>query len=118
MYIAGLIIPVPQDKMEAYRKWAENGAAIFKRYGCLEIVESWEDYVPDGKQTDFRRAVAAKEGEKIVFAWQIWPDKESPDDAENRMHADGVLDVPDEIPFDAQRLVLGCFTPICTMGRT
>ncbi len=25
--------------MEAYKKWAENGAAIFKKYGCLEIVE-------------------------------------------------------------------------------
>ena len=62
MYIAGFVIPVPEDKMEAYRKWAENGAALFKEYGCLEIVESWEDYVPDGKLTDFRRAVDAKPG--------------------------------------------------------
>jgi uncharacterized protein YbaA (DUF1428 family) len=118
MYIAGLVIPVSEDKMEAYRKWAANSAAIFKKYGCLEIVESWEDFVPDGKHTDFRRAVAAKPGEKIVFAWQIWPDKETLDDAENRMHADGVLDEFDEIPFDAQRLIMGCFTPISTMGRT
>ena len=117
MYIAGLVIPVPQEKMEAYRKWAEHGAAIFKQYGCLEIVESWEDFVPDGKHTDFRRAVAAKEGEKIVFAWQIWPDKESLDAAENRMHEDGVLDTAGEPPFDARRLILGCFTPICAMGR-
>ena len=46
---------------------------IFKKYGCLEIVEAWEDNVPVGRQTDFRRAVAAKEGERIVFTWQIWP---------------------------------------------
>jgi uncharacterized protein YbaA (DUF1428 family) len=59
--------------MEAYRRWAENGARLFKEYSCLEIVECWEDFVPDGKQTDFRRAVAAKPGEKIVFVWQIWP---------------------------------------------
>jgi Protein of unknown function (DUF1428)/N-acetyltransferase len=52
---------------EAYRKWAENGAAIFREYGCIEIVESWEDNVPSGKYTDFRRAVDAKDGEKIVF---------------------------------------------------
>jgi len=75
MYIAGLVIPVPDGKMEAYRKWAENGAQIFKAYGCLEIVECWEDNVPEGKQTDFRRAVAAREGEKIVFTWQ-WDDDE------------------------------------------
>ena len=59
MYVCGLVIPVPEGKMEAYRRWAENGAQLFKEYGCLEIVECWEDFVPDGKQTDFRRAVAA-----------------------------------------------------------
>jgi uncharacterized protein YbaA (DUF1428 family) len=117
MYVAGLVIPVPEDKMEAYRRWAENGAKIFKDHGCLEIVESWEDYVPDGKQTDFRRAVAAKEGEKIVFTWQIWPDKASFYAAEAKMHEDGCLDTPDEPPFDAGRLILGCFEPIFSMGR-
>ena len=54
MYAAGFVIPVPEEKMEACRKWAEDGAAIFREYGCLEIVECWEDNVPDGKYTDFR----------------------------------------------------------------
>ena len=117
MYVAGFVIPVPEEKMEAYRKWAENGAAIFKAYGCIEIVESWEDSVPSGKQTDFRRAVDAKEGEKIVFTWQVWPDKATLDSAEEKMHADGVLEVTGEIPFDARRLILGCFKPLYTMGR-
>ena len=74
--------------MEAYGKWAENGAAIFKEYGCIEIVESWEDNVPTGKYTDFRRAVAAKEGEKIVFTWQVWPAKVTLDSAEAKMQED------------------------------
>ena len=117
MYIAGFVIPVPAEKMEAYRKWAQNGAAIFREYGCVEIVESWEDNVPDGKHTDFRRAVDAKPGEKIVFTWQIWPDKATLEAAEARMHAEGRLEVSGEIPFDAKRLILGCFTPIHTMGR-
>ena len=117
MYIAGFVIPVPADKMEAYRRWAENGAAIFRKYGCMEIVESWEDNVPIGKQTDFRRAVAAEEGEKIVFTWQVWPDKATLEAAEARMHEDGALEVSGEIPFDPKRLILGCFTPVYTMGR-
>jgi len=117
MYICGLVIPVPEERRDAYRGWAERGAAIFKRYGCLEVVESWEDFVPDGKQTDFRRAVAAKPGEKIVFTWQIWPDKETLEAAETRMHEDGALEAEGEIPFDAKRVILGCFTPISLMGR-
>jgi len=117
MYIAGFVIPVSEQKMEAYREWAENGAAIFKEYGCLEIVESWEDNVPDGKQTDFRRAVNAKAGEKIVFTWQVWPDKASLDTAEAKMHDDGRFEVFGEIPFDPKRLIYGCFAPILIMGR-
>ncbi len=117
MYVAGLVIPVPEEKMDAYRVWAENGARIFKDYGCLEIVESWEDNVPQGKQTDFRRAVAAKAGEKIVFTWQIWPNKESFQAAEAKMHRDERMDTAGEPPFDASRLILGCFEPIFSMGR-
>ena len=117
MYICGLVIPVPEGNQQAYRDWAANSAAIFQSYGCIEIVEAWEDFVPEGKNTDFRKAVAARPGEKIVFVWQIWPSKEALDAAEERMHADGVLDSAGEPPFDASRMILGCFAPISVTGR-
>ena len=117
MYIAVLVIPVPEKNMDAYREWAEKGAAIFKKYGCMEIIDCWEDFVPAGKQTDFHRAVAAKDGEKIVCSWQIWPDRESFYSSEARMHEDNALEVSGEIPFDPSRLIYGCFKPIYTMGR-
>ena len=44
MYIAVLVIPVPEENMDAYREWAKNSADIFKRYGCLEVVDEWEDF--------------------------------------------------------------------------
>ena len=117
MYVAGLVIPVPADKMEAYRQWAERSAEFFKEYGCLEIVESWEDNVPTGKLTDFRRAVDAKDGEKIVFCWQVWPSRAALDAAEAKMHRDPGMAISGEIPFDPRRLILGGFAPIYTMGR-
>jgi uncharacterized protein YbaA (DUF1428 family) len=116
MYVCGLVIPVPEDRIDDYRRWAENGAAVFRRHGCLEIVESWEDFVPDGRQTDFRRAVAAKPGEKIVFTWQIWPSKEALAAAEDRMHAEDALEGGPP-PFDASRMILGCFSPLAVTGR-
>ena len=117
MYVCGLVIPVPAEKQEAYRQWAESSAAFFRDYGCLEIVESWEDKVPNGKQTDFRRAVAAKDGEKIVFIWQIWPSREALDAAEEKMHRDPRMEIKGEIPFDPSRLILGGFRPLHVMGR-
>ena len=117
MYVCGLVIPVPDGQMEAYRRWAENSAAFFRDYGCLEIVECWEDFIPDGKQTDFRKAVAAREGEKIVFTWQVWTDKATFEAAEERMHRDPRMDSAGDPPFDASRLILGCFQPIVQAGR-
>ncbi len=117
MYIAGFVIPVPEGKREAYRKWAENSAALLREYGCIEIVDSWEDNVPDGKLTDFRRAVDARPCERIVFSWQIWPDRASVYAAEDHMRTDPRFETDGEIPFDPQRLILGGFRPIQTMGR-
>src|ERR1700761_4376441 len=117
MYVAGFVIPVPERNMEAYRRWAEASAALFSEYGCIEIVECWEDNVPSGDHTDFRLAVAAKDGEKIVFAWQIWPDKATLEAAETKMRDDPRFEISGDIPFDPKRLILGCFRPIHVMGR-
>ena len=89
MYVCGLVIPVPEDKIDAYTAWAESGARFFKEYGCLEIVESWEDFVPDGKQyrTSASAEIAAKPGEKIVFTLR-GRTSASFEAAEERMHQD------------------------------
>ncbi|MGI9170681.1 MAG: DUF1428 family protein, partial [Caulobacteraceae bacterium] len=60
---------------------------------------------------------AAKKGEKILFSRQIWLDKESFYAAEMKMHKDERMDTAGEPPFDAKRLIVGCFQPIFPMGR-
>ncbi|WP_299085247.1 DUF1428 domain-containing protein [uncultured Ruegeria sp.] len=112
MYIVGFVIPVPEEKLEAYRDWSKRSVELLTEYGCLEVVESWEDDVPDGTHTDFRRAVGAKPGEKIVFSWQKWPDKSSVDAVEKAMSEDPRFNPQEEIPFDQKRLIVGCFRPI------
>ncbi|WP_264210199.1 DUF1428 domain-containing protein [Leisingera thetidis] len=117
MYIAGFVIPVPEENLDAYTAWAKSSARLLRDLGCLEIAECWEDNVPDGRQTDFRRAVAARPGEKIVFTWQIWASRADMDAAEARLAAEKRFDIPADLPFDHRRLILGAFTPLFTMGR-
>ena len=120
MYIAVLIIPVPADKLSAYKTWAANSAAIFKRYGCLDVIDGWDDLVSRGKKTDMYMAVAAQPDEKIVVSIQLWPDRETFFASEEKMHQDNALDVEGEIPFDPSRLIHGCFSQLAdvqALGR-
>ncbi|HEY9554479.1 DUF1428 domain-containing protein [Allosphingosinicella sp.] len=117
-YIDGFVIPVAPGKKEAYRKMTAEVAPFFMEYGALEIVECFEDDVPDGKATDFRRAVDAEEGEKIVFSWIVWPSREVRDDGQKRMMEDPRMKPPAEMPFDGKRMIFGGFTPIFQSGSS
>ena len=108
-YIDGFVIPVPTDKKAAYREMATKAAALFKEYGVIRIVETWGDDVPDGKVTDFRRAVQAAPGESIVFSWVEWPSKEARDAGNEKMKSDPRMKMTDDIPFDAKRMIYGGF---------
>ena len=118
MYIQGFLVPVPETKKEEYRKVAEKFAEIMQDFGLNEVVEAWEDDVPDGKLTDFRRAVNLEQGEKVVFSWVIWPDKATADAAHEKMMADPRMkEFGEEMPFDGKRMVYGGFQPLVTFGR-
>ena len=49
------------------------------------VVEAWADDVPEGKVTDFRRAVKAEPDETIVFAFMEWPSRQVCDAASEKM---------------------------------
>ncbi len=68
-YTQGFLIPVPKTHKQAYRDLAAKSAPIFQEYGAIRIVENWSDTVPNGKVTDFKRAVKATEDEAVVFSW-------------------------------------------------
>ncbi len=115
-YVQGFLIPVPEAKREAYRKMAEEAWDMFKGYGALRVVEAWDDDVPEGKVTDFRRAVKAKPDEKVVFSFMEWPSREVCDAAQQKMMNDDSMKMPDDMPFDGKRMVFGGFTPVVTLA--
>lgn len=118
MYIQGFVLPIPADKQDAYREVAEKFWPIAHDYGATEHVEAWEADVPDGEQTDFRRAVAIEGDEKVVFSWVIWPDKATADASHEKMMDDPRMkQFGDEMPFDGKRIVFGGFEPLVVRGR-
>ena len=110
-YVDGFVIPVPDGNKEAYRKMAAWAAPIFKEHGAIRLVECWGDDVPDGKLTDFRRAVAAEEGETVVFSWIVWPSREARDAGNAAFMADPRLkETGTDMPFDGKRMIFGGFS--------
>lgn len=111
-YVDGTLAPVPADRREAYKASAAKTAEVFKEYGAVRIVEAWADDVQDGKVTDFKGAVQAKDGEKVVYSWIEWPSKQVRDEAWPKIMADPRMHDETAELGDNRRRVYGGFSPI------
>ena len=116
-YIEGFIVPVPEAKKEEYRKSAAKGAPVFQEFGVRRHIEAWDSDVPEGKVTDFRKAVDAKPDEKVVFSWFEYPDKATRDAANEKFRSDPRMEeMMKDMPFDAQRMIMGGFSALVEEG--
>jgi uncharacterized protein YbaA (DUF1428 family) len=116
-YFDGFVAAVPSKNKDAYRKHVQESAALFKEFGATRMVETWADDVPDGKVTDFKRAVQAKPDETVVFSWVEYPDRATRDSAMKKMMSDQRMkDFGSRMPFDGHRMIFGGFAPLVTEG--
>lgn len=112
-YVDGFLVAVPSGNKEAFRDQAAKAAPVFLEHGATRVVECWGDDVPEGKTTDFRRAVKAEAGEVVVFSWIEWPSKPARDAgmakvmSDPRMKPESMGDV-----FDGKRMIFGGFAPM------
>jgi uncharacterized protein YbaA (DUF1428 family) len=116
-YVDGFVIAVPTAGKQAFVDLARKTDAMFIEYGALRVLECWGDDVPEGKLTDFRRAVQARPDETVVFSWIEWPDKETRDAGMAKVMADPGLSPENCAPiFDGKRMIFGGFTPVVDLA--
>lgn len=116
-YFEGFIVPVPESAKAAYLDHSNGFAPMLSDLGVARAVENWENDVPDGKVTDFRKAVDAKADEKIVFSWFEYPDRAARDAANAKMMSDErMAELGGDAPFDGSRMVMGGFDAIVEEG--
>ena len=108
---------MPEANRDAFRKHADQVAALLGDVGVRRQVEAWGDDVPEGKVTDFRKAVDATADEKAVFAWFEYPDRQARDAANEKMMSDErMAELGTDVPFDGKRMILGGFEAIVEEG--
>ncbi|CAN5475938.1 DUF1428 domain-containing protein [soil metagenome] len=112
-YVDGFVVPVPRDKLDAYKEMASKAGAIWKEFGALAFTECVADDVPYGKLTSFPRAVQVEENETVVFSWIVYESREHRDAVNAKVMADPRLkEGMDNPPFDPKRMIYGGFKPI------
>jgi uncharacterized protein YbaA (DUF1428 family) len=116
-YFEGFIVPVPEANKEAFRSHANQLAPLLRECGVRRQAEAWDSDVPEGKLTDFRKAVDARADEKVVFAWFEYPDRATRDSANEKMMSEPRMSqVGNEAPFDGKRMIFGGFEAIVEEG--
>lgn len=110
-YVDAFIAAVPLENKQAYLQHAKQALKLIKEFGATRVVETWGDDIPEGKVTDFQRAVKAEENESIVMSWIEWPSKAIRDEGMKNMMEDPRMHAM-EMPFDGKRLIYGGFEPM------
>ena len=111
-YVEGSVIAVPNSAREAYAAYTNAMSEMFIQSGAVRSVDAWGDMVPDGKHTDFKKAVAAKPDETVVFGWIEWPSKDVRDAAWQKLMADPRMQAETAPGIDESRRIFGGFVPI------
>ncbi|TVM19290.1 DUF1428 domain-containing protein [Oceanidesulfovibrio indonesiensis] len=114
-YVDGFVLPLPKDKVEAYRKIASHAGSIWKEHGALEYVETVLDDPECMDMIPFPRLANAGADETVVFAWIVYESREQRDAVNAK-----VMDDPrmkemmqqDDDSFDYTRMAYGGFTTI------
>jgi len=111
-YVDGFVVPVPKDKIDAYRRIARKAGNIWKEHGALEYVECVADDVQPGKVTSFPQAVKLKPDETVVFSWIVYKSRSHRDSVNAKVMKDPRLESmmdPKAMPFDSKRMFWGGF---------
>lgn len=113
-YVDGFVLPVPKEKIDAYRRMAEAAGKIWKEHGALEFIECAGDDLEVKDQVPFPRIMDAKPGETVVFSWIIFKSREHRDEVNAKVMSDPRLaqTMEGEMPFDCQRMAYGGFKTI------
>lgn len=113
IYVDGFVLPVPKDKIAAYRKLATKAGKVWKKYGALDYIECVADDVKPGKWTSFPQAVKLKPDEVVVFSWIVYKSRKDRDRINALVMKDPLMQHgPEAEVFDGKRMIYGGFKSI------
>jgi uncharacterized protein YbaA (DUF1428 family) len=114
-YVDGFLLPMPEDKVEDYKRLAGEAGKLWKEHGALEYIECVADDLDAGDMVSFKSAAGAGESETVVFSWIVYESREHRDKVNAAVMADQRMKEMMQSgpePFDYKRMAYGGFKAI------
>lgn len=120
-YVDGFVFVVPKDKIEEYKKMAQDGAKIWKKYGALSYMECMGEDLKTKemggmKALEFTKLANAKPNETVWFSFIVFKSREHRDSVNAKVMKDMEKEMGDNknmtMPFDMKRFAYGGFEVI------
>jgi uncharacterized protein YbaA (DUF1428 family) len=110
-YVDGFVVPVPRNKVAAYRALARKAGKLWRKHGALAYIECVADDVKPGKLTSFPQAVKLKPSEVVWFSWIVYKSRRHRDAVVAKVMKDPWMAgmSPSGVPFDGKRMIYGGF---------
>ena len=111
-YVDGFVVPVPRNKVDAYRDMSLKAGRIWMEYGAQQFRECVADDVKTGELTSFPQSVMLKDDEVVFFSWIVYETRAKRDEVNDKVMKDPRMKdmmEPKDSPFDAKRMIYGGF---------
>ena len=114
-YVDGFVIPLPKKNLAPYRRMARACAKIWREHGALDFRETVGNDLAVKCGPGFPGGIRLKRGETVVFSWIEFKSRAHRDRVNAAVLKDpriAALCGPDNMPFDATRMLYGGFAVI------
>ncbi len=111
-YVDGFVLPVPKNKLQAYRRMSSKAGKVWREHGAIEYLECVGDDLNVKGMKTFPRQIKPKPGETVVFSWILFKSRAHRDRVNAKVMKDPRLATMMDakaMPFDAKRMVYGGF---------
>lgn len=116
-YVDGFVLVVPKNKVAAYKKMAQMGAEMWKKYGALDYMECMGDDLNPNMGGEpaltFSKMINLKKDETVWFSFITYKSKKHRDQVNKKVMSDSSMNDPQwegkEMPMDMKRFAYGGF---------
>jgi uncharacterized protein YbaA (DUF1428 family) len=111
-YVDGFVIPIPKNKVNAYKKMAKTGCKMWMKHGALAYFECVGEDMKASYGVSFPQMSKAKKNETVICAFIVFKSKAHRKQVNAKVHKEfGEMPGAENfsMPFDATKMAYGGF---------